>query len=409
MTRSSASGAGLAADGGSKVRTEPFPPWPNFEEDEREAALRVLKSGKVNYWTGDEGRHFESELAGFVGRTHGVAVANGTAALELALRACGIGTGDDVLVTSRSFVASATSIVAVGGRPVFADVDPTSQNVTVETLQAARTPDTHALVAVHLGGWPCAMDEIVEWAREIGIVVIEDCAQAMGARYRGRHVGSFGDVAAFSFCQDKIITTAGEGGMVVTNDEGIWRRVWEFKDHGKSHEAVQRRQDLPGFQYVHGSFGTNLRLSEVQSAVGRAQLRKVPRWLEHRRWCAEQLNEAFDGIPALRTPIPPSHVEHAYYRYSVFVRPERLTDGWDRDRIVEAVRAEGIPCYGWSGSEIYLEPCFRDAGLGPSQRRPVAKELGETALMFLVHPTVGQREITETIDAVEKVLDVASR
>ena len=208
----------LAIDGGPKVRTTPFAPWPSFAEDEVEAAAAVLRSGNVNYWTGEEGHQFEAELAAFTGCKHAIALANGTVALELALYALGIGPGDEVVTTSRTFIASASCAVMRGALPVMADVDRDSQNITADTIRAALTPRTEAIIAVHLAGWPCDMDPIMELATSTGLKVIEDCAQAHGASYKGRPVGSMGDVAAFSFCQDKIMTTGGEGGMLTTND-----------------------------------------------------------------------------------------------------------------------------------------------------------------------------------------------
>ena len=381
--------------------------WPAFEEDEIDAAVRVLVSGKVNYWTGQEGRLFEKEFAEFVGCKHAVALANGTVALECALRALDIGPGDEVVTTSRTFIASAGCAAMLGARPVIADVDRESQNITAETIQRVLTSRTKAIVAVHLAGWPCEMDGILRLARERGIKVVEDCAQAHGAIYKGRIVGSIGDVAAFSFCQDKIITTAGEGGMVTTNSAPLWEKMWSLKDHGKSYEAVYRRSHQPGFRWLHESFGTNWRLTEVQSAVGRVALRKLPEWLRIRRSFARILTEEFGKIPGLRVTSPPADIKHAYYKYYAFVRPERLRPQWTRDRIIEAIHAEGVPCYSGSCSEIYLEKAF-PLEWRPARRLTVALELGETSLMFLVHPTLTEDDIRATCTAVEKVMTAAT-
>lgn len=397
----------LEVDNCEPIRKGAFPGWPSFAEDERAAVDRVLASGQVNYWTGSEGRAFEEEFAKALGRRHGLAVANGTVALELALRACGIGPGDEVLVPSRTFVASASAVVWVGATPVFADVSRVSQNITVETLSAALSPNTRAVVAVHLAGWPCEMDGILEFAQRHDLVVIEDCAQALGATYRGRPVGSLGHVGAFSFCQDKIVTTAGEGGLLVMDDEEVWNRAWSYRDHGKSHSAVFEREHSMGFRWVHDSVGSNYRMTEVQSAVGRVQLRKLPGWVRHRRRLSGLLNAAFADQPALRTTEPPDYIGHAYYKYYVFLRPERLGEGWTRDAVQEAILSEGIPCFAGSCSEVYLERAFNGVGSRPRDRLPVARELGETSLMFLVHPTLGQREIEDTIAGVDKVLRMA--
>jgi hypothetical protein len=269
------------------------------------------------------------------------------------------------------------------------------------------TPRTKAIVAVHLAGWPCEMDEILALAHARGIKVVEDCAQAQGANYKGKPVGSLGDVAAFSFCQDKIMTTAGEGGMVTTNSAELWNSMWSLKDHGKSYDAVYHREHAPGFLWLHESFGTNWRLSEVQSAVGRIQLKKLPQWLSIRRKYAQILTNEFATLPGLRVTVPPKHIEHAYYKYYAFVRPEALRPEWTRDRIIEAINAEGIPCFSGSCSEIYLERAF-PLEWRPKERLAVARELGETSLMFLVHPTLTEEHIHDTCATVKKVMSAAT-
>lgn len=396
----------LAIDGGTAVRKLPFAPWPSFSEDEIEANVAVLRSGKVNYWTGQEGREFEKEFAAASCCRYAIAVANGTVALELALMALGVGPSDEVITTSRTFIASASCAAMRGAKPVCADVDANSQNLTSDTIRAVMTPRTKAIIAVHLAGWPCDMDPIMALAREYGIHVIEDCAQSLGARYKERPVGSLGDIAAFSFCQDKIMTTAGEGGMVTTNREDLWSRAWSLKDHGKSWDAVYNRQHAPGFRWLHESFGTNWRLTEVQSAIGRVQLTKVPKWVGIRRRFAEMLNARFACIPALRLTLPPDDIYHSYYKYYVFVRPDHLRQGWSRDRIMAAINAEGIPCFSGSCSEIYLEKAFD--GLRPQSPLSVARDLGNTSLMFLVHPTLSAADMEDIVNATEKVFACAT-
>ncbi len=389
--------------------SSPLPPWPIFDADEIEAAAQVLRSGKVNYWTGEEGRQFEAEFAAFAGCKHGVALANGTVALELALYALGIGLGDDVVTTSRTFIASASCAVMRGARPVIADVDRESQNITADTIRAALTSKTKAIIAVHLAGWPCDMDPILDLARERNLKVIEDCAQAVSAKYKGKPVGSLSDAAAFSFCQDKIMTTGGEGGMITTNDEKVWNTAWSFKDHGKSYAAVYGQPHGNGFRWLHESFGTNYRLTEVQSAIGRIQLRKVPGWVNRRREHAELLNERMTKWwPAIRTTIPPQEIFHSYYKYYIFVQPEFLKDDWSRDRLLEAINAKGVPCYSGSCSEIYMEKAF-SPGMRPSSRLPIARQLGETSLMFLVHPTLTALDIEWVCKTVDEVLQTAAR
>jgi dTDP-4-amino-4,6-dideoxygalactose transaminase len=399
----------LALDGGEPVRTGAFSPWPFFDDELIEAASKVLRSNKVNYWTGEECKLFEREYAEAIGARHAIALTNGTVALELALYGLGIGPGDEVIVPSRTFIASASCAVMRGAKPVVADVDRDSQTLTVDTIRAAMTHRTKAIVAVHLAGWPCDMDPIMSLARTYGIKVIEDCAQSHHAMYKGRHVGTIGDVGAFSFCQDKIMTTGGEGGLMTTNDRALWDKCWSFKDHGKSQQAMQKPHEPHLFRWLHAQFGTNWRLTEVQAAMGRIMLRRLPEWVEARRKNAATLTKSLSQIPSLRIPEAPATMSHAYYKYYAFVRHEVLAPGWSRDRIIKSLQAEGIPCGPGSCSEIYLENAFGAAGFRPAKRLPIAQELGESSLMFVVHPTLTDTEIHETICGVTKVMNAATK
>ncbi|MDX5376935.1 MAG: DegT/DnrJ/EryC1/StrS aminotransferase family protein [Halomonas sp.] len=381
--------------------------WPFHEEDEREAVERVLRSGRVNYWNGGEGQGFEEEFAAFHGVPHAIALANGTVALELALHALDVGPGDEVVVTPRSFMASVSCVVARGARPVFADVDPDSGNLCVESVAAVLTPRTRAIVAVHLAGWPCDLDGLRRLADTCNLWLIEDCAQAHGATWRGSRVGSVGDAAAFSFCTDKIMSTGGEGGMLLLNDEAAWRRAWSYKDHGKSWTSVQGVHP-PGFRWLHDDFGTNWRMTEMQAAIGRCQLRKLPRWLERRRENAAYLSQRLGGLPGLRVPQPPPEAGHAWYKFYAFVESDRLCAGWDRDAVVAAIQAADVTCLHGGCSEIYRERAFDGTGLRPPSRLPVAQRLGETSLMLLVDPAQTPEQLTAVASAVEHTLEEAS-
>ena len=401
--------ASLALNGGRPLRARPFAPWPVFADDERRASDAVLASGRVNYWTGEECGLFEREFAARAGCAHAIALANGTLALELALRALGVGSGDEVISPAKTFIASASCAVAVGARPVVCDVDPESQNLTAATVRAALTPQTRAVIAVHLAGWPCDLAPLAELCRERGIALVEDCAQAHGATYRGRPVGSFGVVSAFSFCQDKIMTTGGEGGMLVTNDRALWLRAWAYKDHGKSWQAVFEREHPPGFRWQHESFGSNFRMTEMQAAIGRVQLSKLDAWVAARRRNAAALAAGLAGVPGIRVPLPAADCFHSYYKLYAQVDPARLREGWDALRVIEAINREGIPCLQGGCSEIQRERAFVDAGWAPSQPLPVAARLGETSLMFLVHPTLEEGDMHDAAQAVAKVMSVAAR
>ena len=383
--------------------------WPVFESDETDAVMEVLKSGKVNYWTGTEAREFEREYANYLGVKYAIALHNGTVAIELALYAFGIGSDDEVITTPRTFIASASAAVMRGAIPVFADVDPISQNITAATIRKSITAKTKAIIPVHLAGYPCDMDAIMELAQEFNLIVIEDCAQAHGAFYKGRPVGSIGHAGAFSFCQDKIMSTGGEGGLLALNNSEVWAKAWAFKDHGKSYDAVYNRQHAPGFKWLHESFGTNWRMLEIQAAIGRIQLRKLPQWVNRRRANAAVLTEAFANIPTLRITRVPEDVYHSYYKYYVFIRQKQLKTGWTRDRIMNEIVSSNVPCFSGSCSEIYLEKAFTNMGLNSTKRLPVAQVLGETSLMFLVHPTLNLKHMENIAQVSVAILKQATK
>lgn len=383
--------------------------WPVFEADEQLAVQKVLQSGKVNYWTGTESREFEREYAEALGVPYAVALHNGTVALELALYALGVGAGDEVITTPRTFIASASAAIMRGAVPVFADIDPDSGNISAQTIRTVITPRTRAIIVVHLAGWPADMDEIMALAAEHNLYVIEDCAQAHGATYKGQQVGSIGHVGCFSFCQDKIITTGGEGGLLVTRNEEVWRKAWAFKDHGKSYDAVYNREHAPGFRWLHESFGTNWRMLEIQAAIGRLQLRKLPSWVEQRQANAQVLHDHLSSQHLLRAPRPTPHSTHAYYKFYGYVRPDQLAHGWSRDRIMHELLRRGVLTFTGSSPEVYREQAFTRAGLGPVERLSVARDLGETSLMWLVHPTLGAAEMHRSADQIVEVLKDATR
>lgn len=388
-----------------------FSPWPSFTQQEADAVSQVLLSNKVNYWTGQECRQFEQEFSEWTGSKYAITLSNGTLALDVALQALDIGAGDEVVVTPRTFIASISCVVNAGAMPIFADVDAATGNITAETIAAVLTNKTKAIICVHLAGWPCDMDTIMALADKHGLYVIEDCAQAHGAHYKGRSVGSIGHVGAWSFCQDKIMTTGGEGGMVTTNDEQLWRKMWAYKDHGKSYAAVYETEHPPGYRWLHESFGTNWRMLEMQAVIGRIQLKRMPEWTAKRTIHAHTILEAcskwkakgYLSVPTLERMPEFIDCKHAYYKLYVYVQPENLPDDWSRDRIIEAINDLKVSCYSGSASEVYLEKAFADTGLRPATRLPIAQQLGETSLMFLVHPTLTSVEIEKTLQAIDMV------
>ena len=384
-----------------------FSPWPSFTQEEADAVSQVLLSNKVNYWTGTQCRDFEKEYAAWSGTKYAIALANGTLALDVALKALGVGEGDEVITTPRTFLASASSIVTAGAAPVFADVDLNSQAITAESIEKVLTPSTKAVIVVHLAGMPAEMDAIMALSEKHGFYVIEDCAQAHGAKYKGKSVGSIGHIGAWSFCQDKIMTTGGEGGMVTTNSEELWQKMWSYKDHGKSFDAIYKREHPPGFRWLHESFGTNWRMTEMQAVIGRIQLNRMPEWTAKRQQYGAMIDQVARQFSCVRIVDVPEYSEHAEYKHYLFVKPENLKADWSRDRIVEDIMEQGVPCMQGSCSEVYLEKAFDNTPWRPEKRLTNAQLLGDTSLMFLVHPTLTEDEMELTTKAIAATLEKA--
>jgi len=382
-----------------------FTSWPSYTSEEADAAHKVLLSNKVNYWTGSECREFEKEFAVWSNSKYAIALGNGTLALDSAFKALNITAGDEVIVTARTYIASVSSIVNAKAIPIFVDVDLNSQNITPESIRSKITNKTKAIVCVHLAGWPCEMDGIMDLANEFNLFVIEDCSQAHGAMYKGKSVGSIGNIGCWSFCQDKIMTTGGEGGMVTTNEKSLWRKMWSYKDHGKSYEAVYQQKHPEGFRWVNESFGTNWRMTEMQGVIGRIQLKRMSDWHTKRFNNANEIWNTSRQCKGLRVPNIPDYIKHAAYKCYVFVDLNKLKKEWNRDKIIKEINTLGVPCYSGACPEVYLEKAFDNTGLRPKERLINAQELGESTLMFLVHPTLSNDEIKKTCDAITSVMN----
>ena len=388
-----------------------FSPWPSFTEEEINSVTNVLSSNKVNYWTGDECRKFEKEFAEYFGSKFAVSLSNGTVAIDIALKVLGIGKGDEVIVTSRTFIASVSSIVNAGATPVFADVCPNSQNFRSSCISKLISKNTKAILCVHLAGWPCEMDNIMKIAIKNKLFVIEDCAQAHGAKYKGISVGSIGHIGCWSFCQDKIMTTGGEGGMVTTNSKKLWKKMWEYKDHGKSYDAVYKKKHPEGFRWLHESFGTNWRMTEIQASIGRIQLKKMNEWTKIRNRNQNKIWQTCRRLELIRTPefnrkswkyFHEGNI-HAAYKCYAFINKNRLKSGWSRNKFIREINKLGVPCFSGSCSEVYLEKAFKKFNLRPKKRLESAKELGDTSICFLIHPSLTKNEIDLTCKAINTI------
>jgi hypothetical protein len=378
--------------------------WPVFSDEMIQNVSNVLKSGKVNQWTGNKVFDFEKKFCKYFNVKHSVAVFNGSVAIALCLKTLGLKVGDEVIVTARTFIASASEINMCGCTPIFADVDYTSQNITLETIRKVVTINTKAVILVHLAGWPCDVEEIVDWCHANNIYVIEDCAQSHGAKYNERYLGTFGDINAWSFCQDKIITTGGEGGMVTTNNTQLYLKAWSFKDHGKNYDKIFNQIPVqppnPGmFRWVHDSLGTNWRMTEMQASIGLDALDNLEEWINIRRHNAQIFNNTFENLPIVRLTIPSKKCYHAYYKYYCFVRPQYLKDGITRNDLIAKINEMGIPCLQGTCGEVYKEKAYSlDLNL------TITKELSETSLMLLVDPTFNSATINEIAQKIRALL-----
>jgi dTDP-4-amino-4,6-dideoxygalactose transaminase len=379
-----------------------FAPWPYPAPDEIDAAERALSSGKIDYWRGDEGRLFEKEFAEFAGCSHAIAFANGIVALDTALKAVGVAAGDEVILSNRVLIDASRCVVALGARPMIADVERESQNLTAESIRRMITPRSKAIVVGHLAGWPCEIDEILQLAKKHDLKVVEDCAQAEGAKYKGRPVGSLGDVAAFSFFRDAIMTTGGEGGMLTTNNAEVWERASRYHAYSDDGRGAVRDQPI-GLPRLPDLLTKGGRMAEVQSAIGRIALKKIHGWIETRRQYAAIFNVRLTNLRGMRLAIPPSHVYHSYYKYYLFVRAETLLPGWDRDRILSTICAANVPCFIGTCSDSYRRKAFIKERRDPG-RLPIAQKLADSSLVLLVHPTLNTQNIEYSCDVIEQVM-----
>jgi perosamine synthetase len=386
--------AKLAVDGGEAVRRTPFPSlWPALGEEDVAAAAEVLRSSRLTSLTSTVVAEFEADFARYQGVRHALATSSGTTAIHLALAAIDVGPGDEVIVPAHTFIATATPVMYQRATPVIVDIDPDTFNLLPSAVEAAITPRTKAIIAVHLNGHPAPMDELTALAERHGLVLIEDAAQAHGALYKGRKVGTMGRMSCFSFWQDKIISTAGEGGAVVTDDDALAQRVARLRHHGEGPSEGERH-------YYHLELGYNYRLSAVQAAVGRTQLSHLDEYLEARRRNAAYLTDHLRAIPEVQPPVVLEGCVHSYYRYICKLRTDLLTV--PTERFQTAVAVEGIPCFRPYPTPLHQQPVFRNAGYGEVSC-PNAETVLSQLFALQVHPTVQQCDLDDTIAAVEKV------
>lgn len=388
----------LAIDGGTPVRTVPFPAWPVFDEREVQAVVEVTRSGKWGALDGNKVREFEREFAAYQQARHGICVVNGTAALEIALRALGIGPGDEVITTAYTFIATPNAALQVGAVPVFVDIEPDTYLIDASKIEQAITERTKAIIPVHLAGCPADMDAIMDIARRHNLAVIEDACQAWGAEWRGRRVGAIGNAGTFSFQASKNIT-AGEGGIIVTNDDALNEVIWSL------HNVGRRRG---GEWYEHVRIGWNYRMTEWQAAILLVQLARLPSQTairdQNARYLTEQLSQ-IEGIQPVR--IDPRVTRHAWHMY-MFRYHSDAFGALPRDKFVAALRAEGIPCesgYLPLNRSQAIGNALRQMGARDPQPCPVTEHVAaKEAVWFRQNLLLGTKQDMDTIvEAIAKI------
>lgn len=414
----------LAILGGEPIRKNPFPAWPYLGQEEIDAVVDVIKKGHLssfaappsNFFLGGEKiRELENNFASYHGIKYAISVNNATAGLHAALAAARIGPGDEVIVTPYSFTSSATCILMQNAIPVFADVGLETYNIDPEEIRKNITPRTKAIIVVHLQGNPARMDEIMDIAKKNKLVVIEDCAQAIGAKYKNVLVGTIGDIGVFSFNEPKHMST-GEGGMIITNNEELAERCRLIRNHGEALDAGKPRS------YLSTIIGYNYRMTELTAAVGIEQLKKLDKFNEIRIENAHYLTSQLSDIEGLQPPQETADTKHVYYFYQMSYDSKKV--GIPREKFIEALKAEGIPCYGGAPHPLYKNPLFLEKkgygntgcpfdckhysgniDYGKIKYENVEKLCYERALVFtIVRPPSTLRDMDDVVSAVKKII-----
>ena len=391
--------------------------YPYYNKTTQKRVQQVLKSGKVNYWTGTECKNFEKEFSRYIGNKYAVTVSNGSIALELALKALRLKKGDEIIVSPRSFIISASCVLNLGLKPIFADVDDNG-NLDIYQIKKIYNQNVKAIIVVHLNGLSCDMDPIVRFVKNKKIFLIEDCSQAHGAIYKGNKVGSFGHISTWSFCQDKIISTGGEGGMVSTNDKKLWLKLWSLKDHGKNFNSVFFKNHKEGFRWHHEDLGSNYRMTELQATIGREQLKSLDKQIKKRNLIAniylKGLKDYYQKYNIINKPDfkhqtcslkkfdkTCNKCRHAFYRLNLFINKTKIK----QHKLIELLNKNKITCFVGSCPEIYREKIFRKFKFYPKKRLSNAKLLGEISLMFPIYPNKALKKIKSEISTIKKILD----
>ena len=370
-----------------------FTNWPQFSRSEIQSVTNVLRSSKVNYLTGKYGKKFELKFSQYLNIKYSTAVSNGTVALELAILSLDIKKGDEIIVTPRSFFASVSSIIKVGAIPIFADVDIETQNISLNSIKKVLSKKTKAILCVHLAGLPCDMEKICKFAKEKKIFIIEDCAQSHGASINKKNVGTFGNVAAWSFCNDKIISTGGEGGMVTTNSLKIKKFVESYKDHGKNFTKYNSIKKNQKFRYLHDSIGSNYRITEMQSVLGIEQLKYLNKNISIRNKYAKIFDKSLKKFKFINLFLTKKNYVNAYYRYYFKINSKFLKKNWNRDKILKKLNEYSIPSGTGSCPEIYKEEAIKKLKIFQKSDLKNAHILSKNTITINFHHQMKNTEI----------------
>lgn len=378
--------------------------WPNYSSAEIDKVIKIIKSGNVNYVNGKVGKKFEKLFSKWIKRKYSVALSNGTVALELAIKSLKLPSNSEIMVTARSFFSSASVIVRAGYVPKFIDVDLYDQNISIKDIKKKISKKTKAIICVHLSGNPCRMEKILKITKKYKLKIIEDCAQAHGAEIDNKKVGSFGNIATWSFCNDKIISTLGEGGMISTNEKKIYDYINSYKDHGLSYRNLKNLKKK--FIYNKDFFGSNYRLTEIQSSAGIYQLSKINKTLKQRRFIAEKYTELFKKFSDyFYFYEPPKNTKPAWYRFYIFIKKDLKNYKNLRDKIVEEFTKKKIKCNYGACPEIYLEKAFKNSRFKLNKRLNNCKVLGETSIALDINHTLTKKEISLNCKKIYKILN----
>ena len=390
------------------MKKHKFSSWPSYSKLELKAVSKVLSSGKVNYLYGQYGKIFEKNFARYINTKYSIAISNGTVALELALLSLSLNHNDEVIVTPRSYFSSASSILKVGLKPIFADIDINSQNITLDSIKKLINKKTKVIICVHLAGFPCDMNEISSFARKKKIKIIEDCSQAHGAKIKNKKVGSFGDISVWSFCNDKIISTGGEGGMLTTNHRKYWQFMWSYKDQGKNYQKFFSKKNNNKFKYIHDNIGSNFRITEIQSIIGIIQLQNLDKNIKLRNIYAKLINKTLIKFPSVQTTKIKKYYIHSYYRYYFFINQKYLKKKWNRDKILKKISSYNINCGTGSCPTIYKEKPFRNIFKTHKRKFINAEKLGKSSISLAIHHKLNYKEVILICNILNKVLKEAT-